>query len=126
MPYREHDGSVYGRDRVSDGISIEVMDLPDGDQMFRFHWDGPVYQPFAGAWHSLKQNAIDEGVSWCDRKMARPDEDITSKWLTGVEHLPGVTCIEKDCPKPSAFDAYCARHYVLRIGSAMGLPFGQR
>ena len=123
---REHDGSNYGRiEYVTDEMSIESQHLPTGDQEFRFCWDGPVHQPFCGAWHSTKQQAIEEGIAWCSRQMVRPQDDVTVSRVTGVEHAPGEPCAVAQCPKPSTFDVYCARHYCLVKSADMGLSVGR-
>lgn len=115
----EHDGSNYGRiEHVTDEIFIEEdrhKDQETGFDMerYRFCWDGPIHQPFVGAWHDTKAAAIREGIDWCNRHAVRPDEDITQKPLYGVEHAPGEPCAAPGCPKPSTFREWCAMHYCL-------------
>jgi len=123
----EHDGSNYGRiEHVTDEISIEVdarTNRETGEETvrYRFCWDGPVHQPFVGAWYDTKQQAIRDGIDWCEHSAVRTADDVTAKRLTGVEHSPGAPCVVPECPKPSTFDEYCARHYCLAQGHKLGL-----
>ena len=125
----EHDGSNYGRiEHVTDEISIEVdarTNRETGEETvrYRFCWDGPVHQPFVGAWYDTKQQAIRDGIDWCEHSAVRTGDDVTAKRLTGVEHSPGAPCVVPECPKPSTFDEFCARHYCLSKGRSLGLAW---
>ena len=121
---REHDGSYYGKERVTREISIETKFLDTGQEQFRFVWDGPKHQPFCGLWYDTKLQAINDGIDWCERNSVKPDEDVTQRRVTGVEHSPGETCAYPSCPKPSTFNEFCARHYCMTKGVSLGLKFG--
>lgn len=121
---REHDGSYYGKERFSREISIETKYLESGQEQFRFCWDGPVHQPFVGLWYDTKLQAINDGLDWCERNSVKPDEDVTQRRQTGVEHSPGAPCAYHSCPQPSTFNEFCARHYCMTKGGPMGLSFG--
>lgn len=120
MPSFERDGSYYGRERVTREISVEKRELVDGDQVFRFLWDGPKLQPFAGEWRSVKNQAIQDGADWLESQRIYIEEDVTDRRAVN-EHSSGAACAEVTCPKPATFDTYCAKHYCVRMAVNMGV-----
>lgn len=121
MPNTDRDGSYYGRERVTREIAIERTELADGDEAFRFVWDGPKLQPFAGQWRSVKNQAIQDGVDWLDMQRIYVEEDVTDHRAPN-EHAPGNPCTVQSCPKPSTFDDLCAKHYCVTLTAMMGMP----
>ena len=126
LPRAEHDGSYYGRGDGELGVTIEDRKIGKDENErleYRFVWDGPVVQPYVGSWQLTRDAAFAEARQWARQNfqiITVNDMDVTEKPAAN-EHLPGAPCVVPECPKPSTFDEYCARHYCLAQGHKLGL-----